>query len=215
MLAMDSNMIRVAIVDDHELVRAGIKKILSQAKDISVVGEGADGQQALQLAKTHDPDIMLLDVEMPVMKGDEAARRISQEELRVRVLAVSSYNDPAYIKAMMENGAVGYLTKDEVPGFLISTIRDIAQNEMKWARSRLRSTLNRKDSKAPGFTRRQLEILEQLGRNIPGSEIARSMGLKRVYLDRHIQLLMQKLGVDKLIDLRRIAGQLRFVLNPE
>jgi DNA-binding NarL/FixJ family response regulator len=167
------------------------------------------------LAKTQNPDIMLLDVEMPVMKGDEAARRINQEELRVRVLAVSSYNDPAYIKAMMESGAVGYLTKDEVPMYLISTIRNIAQNEMKWARTRLNGILGDEEPSRPDLTRRQMEILEQVGRNISGSEIARSLGLQKRYIDRHIQLLMQKFGVDRVIDLRRIAGQVRFVFKPE
>jgi DNA-binding NarL/FixJ family response regulator len=134
--------IRVVIVDDHSGVRAGIRYILVNAKDINVVGEGANGVEAVQLASTHKPDVMLLDVELPLLKGDEAVRVIKDNHPEVKVLAVSSYSDRQYIQEMMANGASGYITKDEVPEFLLEAVRSIYNENHTWL-SPLANRINR------------------------------------------------------------------------
>jgi DNA-binding NarL/FixJ family response regulator len=111
--------IRIAIIDDHMGVRAGIKSLFNKEKDIVVVGEGATGIDALQLAIAKKPDILLLDVELPLLKGYEVVKRISEMELEIQVLAVSSHDDLYHIFGMLENGAAGYITKDEVPKLLL------------------------------------------------------------------------------------------------
>jgi len=129
---MSQQQIRVVIVDDHKGVRAGIKYLLGNANDIDVVGEGANGVEAVQLAGKYKPDVMLLDVELPVMRGDEAVRLIRGKHPEVKVLAVSSYSDRQFIMEMMANGAAGYITKDEVPDLLVDAVRTIHRANHTW-----------------------------------------------------------------------------------
>lgn len=128
--------IRVVIVDDHPKTREGIKKLLTAARDIVVVGEGANGAEAVELAQTHIPDVILLDVEMPVLRGDEVVRKIRDTLPEVKVLAVSSYDDRLIIQGMMENGAFGYITKDEAPELLLVAVRSIFKGSEKWVSPR-------------------------------------------------------------------------------
>lgn len=129
---MSNQTIRVVIVDDHAGVRAGIRKLLLAAQDIIVVGEGANGQEAIQLAETKKPDVMLLDVELPILRGDEVVRRIQSSHPAVKVLAVSSYNDRQYIQGMLENGASGYIIKDEAPDLLLEAIYSVFASDQRW-----------------------------------------------------------------------------------
>jgi DNA-binding NarL/FixJ family response regulator len=124
--------IRVVIVDDHTGVRAGIRYILGNASDIDIVGEGANGVDAIHLASTYKPNVILLDVELPVLNGIEAARLIRGEHSDVKILAVSSYNDRQYIIEMIENGAAGYITKDEVPELLVEAVRTVYKEDQPW-----------------------------------------------------------------------------------
>jgi two-component system NarL family response regulator len=124
--------IRVLLVDDHAGVRSFIRSLLKKANDIEVVGEAQDGKQALLLTQQLNPDVMLLDIEMPGMTGIEVARNLRERQARVVVLAVSSYNDRHLIVRMLESGAAGYLVKDEVPNHLLTAIRDVAGGKRGW-----------------------------------------------------------------------------------
>jgi DNA-binding NarL/FixJ family response regulator len=128
--------IRVVIVEDHPGVRAGIRKLLTNAEDIVVVGEAANGLEALQLAQTHIPDVMLLDVELPLLRGDQVVRNIRDNQPAIKVLAVSSYNDRSYIQGMMDNGASGYITKEEAPELLLEAVYKIFEGRGKWVSPR-------------------------------------------------------------------------------
>lgn len=127
-----SQQIRVVIVDDHLKTREGIKRLLVAAKDITVVGEGGNGMEAVELAQSHNPDVMLLDVEMPVLRGYEAVRLIRDVQPGIKVLAVSSYHDRLYIQGMLDNGANGYITKDEAPELLLEAVRSVSKGNEKW-----------------------------------------------------------------------------------
>ena len=126
---MSRDAIRVLIADDHRAVRIGIQRLLASAPDIVVVGEAADGARALEMAESLLPDVLLLDVEMPVMDGLQVAGKLRQLQLPVRILALSAYNDQQYILGMLANGARGYLIKDEVPNKLLMAIRSVAAGE--------------------------------------------------------------------------------------
>lgn len=134
--------IRVAIVDDHAGIRAGIIRFLDEVDDIVVVGEGATGIEAIQLTKTKNPDVLLLDVELPALKGPEVVKRLHEMALKVQVLAVSSYDDPYHIFGMLEHGAAGYITKDEVPQFLLAAVRYVASKRSRaWLSPKLKKRL--------------------------------------------------------------------------
>ncbi len=188
--------IEVVIVDDHPGVRAGIKNLLAPAKDIVVVGEGANGAEAIQLARGKNPDILLLDVELPILRGDEVVRRIRDEHLNVKVLAVSSYNDRMYIQGMMENGAVGYITKDEAPAMLVDAVRSIARENKKWISPRASTNSTPASPEEQTLTYSELEIINRLLLGKSEAEISQELKISAKSLSHYLQLLMDKFGVD-------------------
>ena len=119
---------RVVLAEDHPKVRAGIRTLLEKASDIEIVGEAGDGEEALRLIDEYSPDVLLLDVEMPLMNGIEVARRLKEEGSPVRILVLSAYHDRQYVHRMMESGAAGYLTKEEAPEKIVRAVRGIAQD---------------------------------------------------------------------------------------
>ena len=188
--------IKVVIVDDHPGVRAGIKNLLAPAKDIVVVGEGANGVEAIQLARGMNPDILLLDVELPILRGDEVVRRIRDEHPNVKVLAVSSYNDRMYIQGMMENGAMGYITKDEAPAMLVDAVRSIARENKKWISPRASTNNAPASPEEQILTYSELEIINRLLLGKSETEISQEMKISAKSLSHYLQLLMDKFGVD-------------------
>ena len=132
--------IRVALADDHQVVRIGVRSILEKAPDIVVVGEANNGMGALRLVAELAPDILLLDIEMPGMTGVEVARYLQANGSPVRVLALSAYDDAQYIAALLASGAAGYLTKDEAMEMIVDAVRGVARGEQGWLSARVRSS---------------------------------------------------------------------------
>ena len=118
---------RVVLADDHSIVRASIRRLLEKTDDIEVVGEASNGTDTIRLVEELAPDVLLLDVEMPGMKGFEVARRLHAAGASVRILALSAYDDKQYILAMLASGATGYLTKEEAPQTIIHAVREAAE----------------------------------------------------------------------------------------
>lgn len=133
--------IRVIIADDHPLVRLGIRRFLKGYSDIEVIGEAENGKQALQLVENLKPDVLLLDIELPDIKGFEVARKLGLQETSTRILAVSAYSDKQYIQRMLVNGAAGYMVKDDVPGTIHRAIRYIASGKRGWLSPKANRTL--------------------------------------------------------------------------
>jgi DNA-binding NarL/FixJ family response regulator len=123
---------RIVLADDHALMRSSIRKLLERAPDLEVVGEACNGVEAIHSVNCLAPDILVLDMEMPVLSGVEVAKELHASQSPVRVLAFSAYNDEEYINALRENGASGYLTKDSAWSNIIETIRAIASGEKGW-----------------------------------------------------------------------------------
>jgi DNA-binding NarL/FixJ family response regulator len=118
---------RVILADDHPIVRASIRRLLEKAGDIEIVGEASDGIETIRLVEELTPDVLLLDVEMPGMKGFEVARRLQAAGTPVRILALSAYDDRQYILAMLASGATGYLTKAEAAQTLVHAVREVVE----------------------------------------------------------------------------------------
>ncbi len=124
--------IRVVIADDHAIMRVGIRNILSRSEKICVVGEASNGAEAIQLVSELSPDVLILDMEMPVMDGVEVARRLQTNDSPVHILVLSAYDDRQYILEMLNMGAAGYLIKDEAPEVIVDAVQGIAKGEKGW-----------------------------------------------------------------------------------
>jgi DNA-binding NarL/FixJ family response regulator len=133
--------IRVVLADDHAGVRGSIRRILESAADIEVVGEAVNGSEALRLVEELAPDVLLLDMEMPGLKGLDVARQLRAAASAVYILALSAYDDRQYIQGMLANGAAGYLTKDEAPLVLVQAMRSVSRGERGWISGRAASKL--------------------------------------------------------------------------
>ncbi len=129
---MKSKQTRVVLADDHAKVRSGIRNLLTRAPDITIIGEASNGLEAIHLVETLSPDILLLDMEMPVMDGTQVAFEIKRKGLPVKILALSAYDDRQYVLNMLNTGAAGYLVKEDVPEILLKAIRGIAHGERGW-----------------------------------------------------------------------------------
>lgn len=137
-------MTRVVLAEDNELVRRGIRRLLSNATDIEVVAEAKDGLEALRMVHELRPDILLLDVEMPILNGIEVASRLKKEAGKTRILVLSAYDDHEYIQEMLANGASGYLIKDEAPRRIIEAVRGVAQGQTGWVSPQVEARLKKR-----------------------------------------------------------------------
>ncbi len=205
--------IRTSIVDDHPGVRIEIRNLLASAEDIIVVGEGANGEEAIRLVQQAKPDVLLLDVELPVLRGDEVIRRLREAKSNVKVLAISSYDDPMYILGMLENGAAGYIVKDEAPQLLLRAIYSIVQDQVKWISPRVARKISQIQLEDKTFTGRELEILRLIAVGKNDEEINRVLDIDEDLLKKHIELLMDKLKVASREQLKDAAQEALSTIN--
>jgi DNA-binding NarL/FixJ family response regulator len=194
-----SEITRVVLADDHTIVRAGIRSLLERASDIIVIAEAKDGLEALQIARSRQPDVLLLDMEMPYLNGNEVAEKLKEEDSPVSIIALSAHDDTQYILGMIENGASGYLMKEEAPEILVKAVRNVARGETGWLSNRVAEKLaNYKRSsyrKSKTFTLRELDILKLLSEARSNGEIAEAMQISENILDRYIKIMCLKLEV--------------------
>ncbi len=200
--------IGVLVVDDHSGVRAGIKNLLQSTKDMVVVGEGENGAQAFELVNTKKPDILLLDIELPDQRGDIVMHRIHRIQPETKVLAVSSYSDREYILSMLENGASGYITKDEAPMMLLDAIRSIVRTGKKWFSPQVLKNSGLSAIEEQTLTAREIDILRQLILDRSASQIASSLEMKEDQVEKYLKLLMMKFETKSLNALREIGARI-------
>ncbi len=134
---VDRGSIRVILADDHPVMRAGIRSLLIAKKNIQVVGEASNGQEAVDLVRNLKPDVLVLDIEMPVLDGIEVARLLNKTQGRTNILVLSSYAERDYIRTVLEEGVSGYLIKDEAPGRIVEAVRRVADGEKGWFSERV------------------------------------------------------------------------------
>ncbi|MET7788210.1 response regulator [Streptomyces sp. 900116325] len=197
--------IRVLIVDDQALMRAGFRALLDAEDGIEVIGEAADGRQGVELARLHIPDVALVDVQMPLMSGIEATRRIADDPqlAGVHVVILTNYGLDAYVFDALRAGAAGFLLKDTEPAELVQAIRVAARGDALLSPAVTRRLIGEFVSRppdratAPGFetlTRREREVSALAARGLTNEEIAAHMVISPFTAKTHISRAMTKLG---------------------
>ena len=200
MLASDRGRpIRVLIADDHEIVRIGMSKLLENHPDVvEIVGLARDGAEALAMAAEHEPDVVLMDLEMPVVGGIEATRRlVAGEGGGPKVVILTSFADREHIEAALDSGAVGYLLKDSAPDELVSAIRAAAAGESPLTPRvavtvvrDLRASLPARD-----LSDREREVLALVGAGVPNKQIALRLGISPKTVKSHLSHIFRQIGV--------------------
>lgn len=206
--------IKVLIVDDHAILREGLRALLSYFEDIEVVGEASDGQQAIQLVKTLQPDIVLMDIIMPVMNGFEATQRIHDLFPASRVLVLTQHEEWQYVMPLLKAGASGFILKKAVGADLISAIRTIAQGESflyppvaKIVLEQIQNTPQHHEKQPKELTLREKEVLAHILQGETNRQIAHALGLSIKTIEWHRSNLMEKLGARSVADLVKFALQ--------
>ena len=189
--------IRVLLAEDHALVRAGIRQLLSTAVGIEVVGEASNGFEAIAAAATLHPDVVVMDLSMPQLDGIAATRQIMAANPETRVLVLTSFSDKERIVDVFDAGAIGYLLKDADPEDLTKAVRAAFRGEMPLdpraarsllgARARGRSTAN--------LTDRELEVLALVANGLPNKIIARRLEISEKTVKAHLTKVFQRIGV--------------------
>lgn len=198
--------ISVLIADDQALVRAGFRSILESQARISVVGEAADGHEAIYLAEKRRPDVVLMDIRMPGIDGIEATRRIAEGtgDDRVAVLMLTTFDISEYIYESLRAGASGFLLKDVVPEELVAAVRVVASGEALLAPAVTKRLIEQFVRSAPALqatrglaelTPREIEVLTLIARGRSNREIARDLVLTESTVKTHIKRLFRKLAV--------------------
>jgi DNA-binding NarL/FixJ family response regulator len=194
--------IRVLVVDDQPLVRSGFRMILDERPDMELVGEAADGTEALELAATVDPEFILMDIRMPNLDGVEATRRLVAAHTRARILALTTFDLDEYVYAAIDAGASGFLLKDVQPADLIDAIRVVAAGNSLFAPAatqRLLARFGGKRSKEErsldDLTERETETLRLLASGLSNAEIAQRLYVSETTVKSHVSAVLRKLKV--------------------
>lgn len=188
--------VRLVVADDHPVVRAGIVGLLAGEPDLEVVGEAADGAQAVELARTLRPDVVLMDLRMPVLDGTAATQQILAGPSGARVVVLTTYETDADILRAVEAGATGYLLKDTPREDLVEAVRAAARGETVLAPSvarRLVTQVHRGDER---LTARELEVLAGVARGGSNAQIGAELFIAEATVKTHLLRIFTKLGVD-------------------
>lgn len=198
--------VRVLMVDDHVLVREGVGEILSIEPTVELVGEAGNGAEAVELARVERPDVVLLDIEMPTLGGEEAIGRILEVSPSSKVVMLTMYDDPRLVRRFLRLGASGYMVKSARREELLTTIRSIALGEDRVVLNLSQSTMERleKPEEVP-LTERQLEVLVRVARGMNNRQIARALHLSPGTVSRHLANVYLKLGVGSRAEATRKA----------
>lgn len=199
--------IRILLVDDQALFREGLRTLLSLHKDIEIVGEAGDGREALELATFYQPDVVLMDLRMPILDGVAATRRLKESVPKARVIVLTTFDDDETVFDGLRAGAVGYLLKDVSSEKLVEAIRVAARGESFLQPSiaaKVLAEFNRLENHAPVPPRsdlveplsdRELEILRQVAAGASNKEIANQLFITEGTVKNHVTNILGKLGV--------------------
>jgi two-component system response regulator NreC len=202
-------VIRIMVADDHVLVRQGFKMILAAQPDMQIVGEAANGREAVEQAEKLQPDVVLMDVTMPELNGIEATRRLATASPRTRVLALSMHKDAVYVREILRAGARGYLLKDSAEADLIAAVRSVAKGEGYLSPSVSDAVLTdyRRHVTDPLdlLTTREREVLQMIAEGKTNKEIATTLNLSVYTIEAHRGRIMEKLNLHSTGELVRFA----------
>jgi len=201
--------INILLADDHTIVRQGLKLILSAHSDLHVIGEAANGKEAVELAAKLKPDIVLMDVAMPELNGIEATRKMVEANSRLRVLVLSMHKEAVYVREILRAGARGYILKDAIDTELLNAVRSVARGDGYISPAVSGALLNdyRKDVTDPVdlLSPREREVLQLIAEGKTNKEIATKLNLSVYTVDSHRGKIMEKLNLHSTGELVRFA----------
>jgi DNA-binding NarL/FixJ family response regulator len=206
---MELQEIKLVLADDHAVVRSGTRELLEQQPDLKIVGEAANGEEAVRLAQKLQPDVVVMDVRMPKMSGVEATRRIKAEHPDVRVLVLTAHDDDEYVFALLQAGANGYLLKTAEIEELVRAIRTVAAGQSALApevagkvMAQFSSGKSSPDvltdtqAQFDGLTARELSILELVAKGMSNKQIGKQLFISDRTVQAHLSNIFSKLGVN-------------------
>ena len=206
--------IRLLLVDDHEVVRTGLRMLLESRPDMQIIGEAANGEQAIEMTQALKPDVVVMDISMPDLNGIEATRQITAANPKIRVLALSMYSDPRYVTEMLRAGAAGYLLKDAADEELIRAINTVARLQTYLSpgvagavvQKHIRGQTSGEDGSAFSIlSAREREVLQLLAEGQSTKDIATALSRSVKTVETHRQNIMLKLGLHNLPELTKYA----------
>jgi DNA-binding NarL/FixJ family response regulator len=203
--------IRVLVVDDHAIVREGICSLLARRKDIEVVGEAADGKRAIDAVVQFDPDVVLMDIQMPVLNGLDATHEIHKRFPSTRILVLTQHESKEYVVPLLRAGAVGYITKSARASELIGAIRAVYEEGAYLpphiTQAIVTAVAESTDSggEQPVLTEREIEIVRLIAEGLINREIAERLGISVKTVDTHRGNIMEKLNVHNTAELIKYA----------
>ncbi len=212
-----ANPITIVMADDHEVVRAGLRRLLSVDKELKIVDEASNGRDALELVKYHKPDIALLDIMMPVMNGIECVRQIKRSGLDTFTVMLTAFEDSSHLEQALSAGADGYLAKDVGSKELINSLKKVIFGERVFSKSIILLLQNKfsvetdTTNESIVITKREQEILNLVAIGKKSIEIADALSISVRTVESHRYNIMQKLGI------KNTAGLIRYAVmnNPE
>jgi len=207
--------IKVLLVDDHAVLRAGLTALLDAEADLQVVGEASNGEDAIELARTLRPDVVIMDLSMPGLGGLEATRRISALELGVKILVLTAHAEEEYLFPVLDAGGSGYVTKTRADDDLINAIREVARGEVflyaPATKLLLQRYQERNDESEAGqlqqLSQREREVLALTAEGFSSSEIGERLFISPKTVDTYRSRITQKLGLKHRSEVVRFALQ--------
>jgi two-component system, NarL family, invasion response regulator UvrY len=218
-LVKEHHLIRVLIVDDHALVRMGIRRLLDDLPDVDVVAEAEDGETALSMVKLHQPDVVLLDMKMPGIDGWEVTRRLKKTSPQVKVIAVTALSTEPLPSRVLQLGAMGYLTKESGPEEMAAAIRKVVKGEkylsaaiaQKMAISSLETP---QDSPFDVLSEREMQVMLMITRGLTVQDIAVRLFLSTKTINGYRYRIFEKLGIKNDVELTYMAMKYRVIERP-
>ncbi|WSK73600.1 response regulator transcription factor [Streptomyces sp. NBC_01276] len=210
-------MIRVVIADDEPLIRAGIRMILTSAPDIEVVAEGANGREAVELARSHAPDVMLLDIQMPVMDGLTALGELGRAAPGVRALILTTFGEKENVLRALGEGGAGFLLKDSAPGELIGAVRAAAAGDAYLSPGATRHVVDQLATgraagrgeaarrRVAGLSERERGVLALLGEGLSNADAGRRLHMSEATVKTYVSRILAKLECENRVQAALLA----------
>ncbi len=209
MISTETKPIRVILVDDHPIVRNGIKGLLEKSKDINIIGEAENGEAALRLIDKMEADVLLLDMELPDIPGPQVALQVVKSHPDLKILSLSAHDDSVYVRQLLELGAAGYLMKEEAPEVILDAVRGVAHGQQGWISrgiaAQISGWMQSDVMEGTSLTRREQETLALLVEGKTNQAIAAELRISEKTVEKHIKAIFEKLNVSSRVEAAVVA----------